>query len=293
MPNNQPSEIDVRSTSPILEAQAPMLQYGSSLEVGPKLQYRYQRFLAKAENIKRKLPDVSIVVPNKYEDYFDRCIGGLARFDPGVNFELIRIDGSAPDFTFAKASNQGLNLAKNKYVLFYNDDVIPMVQNWLGALVQVLESTDYCLIGPSDVPVGAEWLRVALNAINHVQPVLPVFKDSQGHPRTVSAFCMLGRKEQLLEAGGFDEGYEFGHEDIDLCLRMGKHGKHGIVLDSLVSHVRNASWKKHPEITEEEKATIEGKSARSKALFLERWGIETFNQLQGYDAQDFTFERVE
>ena len=58
--------------------------------------------------------------------------------------------------------------------------------------------------------------------------------------------CMLGRRELLVMAGGFDEGYFMYAEDMDLCYRLWRQGYQiGYCPDARVCHLGNASGHRH------------------------------------------------
>ena len=60
--------------------------------------------------------------------------------------------------------------------------------------------------------------------------------------RAVSAACMLVRRSAFEEVGGFDEEYENGLEDVDLCLRLGEAGYEvRYCADSVVTHLEMAT----------------------------------------------------
>ena len=58
----------------------------------------------------------------------------------------------------------------------------------------------------------------------------------------VTAACCLTHRETFLAAGGFDETYVNGCEDIDLCLRMHRLGRrHYVANTSVILHHKGAS----------------------------------------------------
>ncbi|HWA87215.1 MAG TPA: glycosyltransferase family 2 protein [Opitutus sp.] len=60
--------------------------------------------------------------------------------------------------------------------------------------------------------------------------------------RAVTAACCAIRRTTFQQAGGFDEAYRNGYEDIDLCLRLGAQGfRHYVANHSAVLHHVSAS----------------------------------------------------
>ncbi len=100
---------------------------------------------------------------------------------------------------FSQACNIGLELARTDAVLFLNNDIQATRQDWAEPIRELLEP---------GVLVG--------NISYHRHG------DVDGHPLPyIDGWCLAGMRDDLLELGGFDEGYEepsyFG--DNDLCLR--------------------------------------------------------------------------
>jgi Predicted glycosyltransferases len=63
--------------------------------------------------------------------------------------------------------------------------------------------------------------------------------EAQYNPQDVpivTGAAMLCRREEFLALGGFDEGYFYGYEDVEFCLRMGaQHGSRIVCRNDLVA----------------------------------------------------------
>lgn len=101
---------------------------------------------------------------------------------------------------FSRASNLGLELAETDAVVFLNNDVYASDRDWLAKLLAALEPG--VLVGPQ--------LRTDphTSTVGHDLPYL-------------DGWCLAGTRADLLELGGFDEGYEEPsyYSDNDLCFR--------------------------------------------------------------------------
>jgi len=77
--------------------------------------------------------------------------------------------------------------------------------------------------------------------------------------RAVSAACALVRRDAFEQVGGFDEGYENGLEDVDLCLRLIEAGfEVHYCGDSVVQHLEMATrLENHSQIHEGERRYLE------------------------------------
>ncbi|MGA2750771.1 MAG: glycosyltransferase [Verrucomicrobiota bacterium] len=206
-------------------------------------------------------PLVSIVIPifNKI-NLTRQCLRALIANTPAPRHEIIAVDNASTDGTpaflrseesagrlrvilnpenvgFARACNQGARAARGKYVVFLGNDTEPQ-SNWLGALFSLAEAD------PKIAAVGAKLLfpdgtlqhaGVALADCKGHDPLLafhPFAKEKSDFPlstqrrvyQAVAAACMLARKSHFDQAGGFDEQYWNGYEDVDLCLRFQQRG---------------------------------------------------------------------
>ena len=90
----------------------------------------------------------------------------------------------------------------------------------------------------------------------------------------LTAACLLVRRSALLEVGGFSDGYVYGHEDVDLCLKL--HDRGG----RLVYDGRAALW--HHESSTRNLEEREARLARTIAnrdLFVGRWAPRAYRSV--------------
>ena len=179
-----------------------------------------------------------------------QCLMALADVTEGATFEVVVVDNGSTDgvqdflqtlggdvqvirnqdnLGFAKACNQGARAARGEYLVFLNNDTIPL-NGWLTALIEEVRTH-------SDVAVVGSKLLYEDGTIQHAgvafsrEWFLPyhIYRGFDAHAASVSrrreldcvtAACMLVRREAFEEVGGFDEGYRNGFEDVDLCLKI-------------------------------------------------------------------------
>lgn len=200
--------------------------------------------------------DCSIIIPVWNKVALTRqCLTHLAEVTDGCSYEVIVVDNASTDetpaflsslsgdiqiitnpanFGFAKACNQGAASAKGRFLVFLNNDTIPK-PGWLRALLNEVESHQ-------DVAIVGSKLLYPNNTIQHAGVVFAkhcltpyhIFRGAPGDLRAanvrqefqvVTAACMLIRREEFNAVGQFDEIYQNGFEDVDLCLKVGKRGK--------------------------------------------------------------------
>jgi len=134
---------------------------------------------------------------------------------------------------FARSCNDGAAAASGRYLVFLNNDTIPGT-GWLDALVRHAESD------PAIGAVGAK-LVFTDGRIQHAGMVFDQAGDPRNiyvgfpgdHPavnrsrafQAVTGACLLVPRDLFLQAGGFDEAYRNGSEDVDFCLRLGQMGR--------------------------------------------------------------------
>jgi GT2 family glycosyltransferase/Flp pilus assembly protein TadD len=197
----------------------------------------------------------SIIIPvfNKVE-LTVQCLTARAEATRDVSYEVIVVDNASSDETptflaglagdvvvlrnevnlgFARACNQGARAAQGRYLVFLNNDTIPLA-GWLSALVEEAEQH------PEVVMVGSKLLYED-GTLQHAgvvfaretrQPyhpyrMMPADTPGANHRRelqAVTAACVLIPTHVFHDAGCFDEGFRNGWEDLDFCLRLRSRG---------------------------------------------------------------------
>ncbi len=213
-------------------------------------------------------PAVSIVIPahNQWA-YTVRCLVAVLDHSRDVAHEVIVVDNGSTDDTagalarvagirvqrnstnlgFARACNQGAALARGERIVFLNNDTEPR-RGWLSVLLAATEADPTVAAAGSRLLFADDTIQSAglLLAYGFPYPLSVIPRGYRkpaadapptGPVRAVTGACMLVRTAAFRAAGGFDEGFENGYEDVDLCLRLGEAGgKVLFVAESLVTH---------------------------------------------------------
>jgi len=161
---------------------------------------------------------------------------------------------------FARGNNQCAALATGRYLLFLNNDTLAR-PGAITALVRFLDAhPDYVAAGPK--LIGADGLP------QHTGRRLPSFRVIlhqrifvfsnwlrifAGHYRRyrygafdpeieadlpqLAAAALLVRRDVFESIGRWDEGYPFGVEDVDLCLRLGRVGRIRYLPQPAITHL--------------------------------------------------------
>jgi GT2 family glycosyltransferase/spore maturation protein CgeB len=209
-------------------------------------------------------PLVSVVILTRDgSTHLQRLFRGLDRTSYR-SFEVLVVDNASSDDTsavlragwsfplrhlrnetnvsFSEGNNQGVAASRGDFVLLLNNDVEPINEDWMGAMV-----TESCR-EPEPAAVGA---LLVYPEVGDVAPDLVVqhrgvgFSLKRGTPlpsnlrggdpadaalretRVVPAAtgaALMVRRTVYEAAGGCDPGYFYGLEDVDLCLRLREYG---------------------------------------------------------------------
>ncbi len=243
---SQSREAFLRTTEIIYRKYAP---YAAKYPAVFEGQQNRLRDLKRTQSPKRFTCSIIIPVWNKVE-LTQQCLVALGPATEDVSFELIVVDNHSTDSTpqflaslggdvriitnnenlgFAKACNQGAAIATGEYLVFLNNDTIPLT-GWLSALVdEVRTHPDVTVVGSKLLYEDGttQHAGVAIDR-NNLTPYHIYNGFAADHPavnkrrelNAVTAACLLIRRSVFAELGGFDEGFLNGFEDVDLCLRV-------------------------------------------------------------------------
>jgi GT2 family glycosyltransferase len=233
----------------------------------------------------------SIVIPVHGRAGLTRqCIDTILADPPGARFEVIVVDDASPDDTaavvsaygepvrllardenggFARACNDGAATARGEYLVFLNNDTIP-VAGWLDALVSVADAErDVGVVGskllfPNDTVQHAGVVVCQDGNPRHIYAGFPADHPAVSRPRrfqAVTAASMLVRREAFERVDGYDPAFRNCLEDTDLCMRLGQAGYEvRYCPESVVYHLESVSrGRRSKEI------------AANTRLFRERW----------------------
>jgi len=207
-------------------------------------------------------PLVSLIVPTKDRlDLLEPCIRSLVSGSTYRNTEILIIDNcSSEPSTLAYLSrivqehptirvipydrpfhpsaikNTATREARGDYLLFLNNDIEVISPGWIEALLEQAQRENVACAGAK--------LLYPNGTIQHAGVVMGpdgsadhIFRfaagESQAGPQGISCIrnyrmitgaCMMIRRKTLEDLGGFDEGYQAGFGDLDLCMQAHYRG---------------------------------------------------------------------
>jgi O-antigen biosynthesis protein len=231
--------------------------------------------------------DVSIITVNyNSTELLKNCLESIKKITQGINFEIIvvdnnsmtgDIDGLQQDFNrltliknkvnkgFGVANNQGVKVAKGKYVLLLNNDTL-LFENSIKKVFDFAESSKgneiiSCKLLNEDKSVQKSVydFPTLLNVLTSNLFLYLLFPNSKYFNKyhlmnkginritevdvVTGAFLFMHRK--VFEAlGGFDERFFFYMDDTDLCYRHKKNnGKVIFFPETSIIHLKGKSAK--------------------------------------------------
>ena len=231
-------------------------------------------------------PAVSIVVPTHDALPFTRqCLHAVAR-TVAEPYEVIVVDNASSDETrayvascggvrllrrdrndsFAAGCNAGARLARAPLIVFLNNDTVAL-PGWLPALTWPLERLTAGITGARllfpDWTIqhgGIEWTMGQARHVCVHRPADCVDADRARPVFGVTGACLAVRRDTFWDVGGFDEGYRFGYEDLDLCMKVRELGLPTVYCpQSTLVHYQGASGR-DPRFDD-----------GNRARFLRRW----------------------
>jgi O-antigen biosynthesis protein len=211
--------------------------------------------------IKRAVPSkgkVSIIIPTcAANGYIETCINTLRAKTSYPAYEIICIDNiptsklawkiwlqesadkiiEMPDaFNWSTFNNRAAQLADGEYLLFLNDDIEVIQDDWLDALVEHAQRPEVGIVGPQllyrDGTVQHAGMFLAGNGIGRHAFRYAAADDpcyfglalTQRNVMAVTGACMLVRRETFQRLGQFDEAHQIVNNDLDFCLRAHRAG---------------------------------------------------------------------
>lgn len=191
-----------------------------------------------------RVPDAGVTVQTIVVDNAstDGSLDEVPRDFPDV--VLVRNDENRG---FAKGNNQAADHATGRYVLFLNNDTV-VRPGALATLVRFMdEHPAYAAVGPKLIGSDGEPQHTGRNlptlrALLHQRVMLVprwtgLFRreyrdyrygdfdpERESDVQQLAAAALMVRPAWFVACGRWDEGFAFGVEDVDLCVRLRKYG---------------------------------------------------------------------
>lgn len=187
-------------------------------------------------------------------------------------FPFVSWIGNKSNVGFAAANNQGLKVAKGKYIVFLNPDTI-LAEDSLSVCLRFSEArSDLGAAGVHMIDGSGRFLKESrrgypspwvgfckLSGLTTLFPHSRLFSgyylghlsEHRSHPAPIlSGAFFWTRREVLDKTGGFDERFFMYAEDIDLSYRIGQAGYvNYYIADTTIIHFKGESTRKDMRYT--------------------------------------------
>ncbi len=200
-------------------------------------------------------PLVSVIIPVFNNLALTKgCLESIARAPHAGPLEIIAVDNASTDGTaeflsaeqtagrvrclrnpqnlgFARACNQGAQAASGSLLVFLNNDT-KVTSGWFEAMVSAAGQPGVGVVGAKLLYADGRIQHAGIGFINGI-PDHP-HRHADANAPEVSQFreldmvtgaCLMIPRELFRQLAGFDETYQNGVEDIDLCLRARAAGR--------------------------------------------------------------------
>ncbi len=206
-------------------------------------------------------PLVSILIPNyNHADDLDKCLMSIINKSTYKNYEIIIIENNSNEetfkyyetlkkypqikvvvyktdkFNYSAINNFGVKYANGEHLIFLNNDVEIISDNWIEEMLMFSQREDVGIVGAK--------LYFEDDTIQHAGVVLGIGGVAghiySGHPRSTPGYfgkavmannysivtfaCAMMKRSVFDEVEGLDETFEVAFNDVDICMRVREAG---------------------------------------------------------------------
>ena len=256
---------------------------------------------------------VSVIIPSKdNSQVLQRCLDTLTNCTVEVAYDVLVVDNGSNEeqrlaiqklqeqyhfqylyekemFNFSRMCNRGAKASRGEYLLFLNDDIEMIEENWLSRMlgqaalpwVGAVGAKLYYPYSESEVPiiqhVGITNMRIGpAHKLGGRKDEGNLYHGHNGvtyNMLAVTAACLLVKRDRFEQVNGFDEELEVAYNDVDFCMKLYEAGYYNVIRnDAILLH--------HESLSRGQDDTAEKKQRLAKeAAYLYR----KHKELKGYD----------
>lgn len=191
--------------------------------------------------------NVSVIINTLNRDFWlKRCMNSLF-FQTYNNFEIVVVNGPSTDKTdeilleykdiikiekcdipnLSLSRNIGIKASSGDIILFIDDDAVPMNKYWIEYYVKAFQNDPHLTAIGGKIYAGNGELQFC----NKIMDFYGNEKINYSNDDLNNCFKIFGGgngaylRKALVEIGGFDEYYEYHHDETDLQARLTRAGK--------------------------------------------------------------------
>lgn len=206
-------------------------------------------------------PRISVIIPNKDEkEMLQKCLESIQAKTTYENYEIIVVENNSKtgeifsyykeidgrngvhvvywdrEFNYSAINNFGVEKASGEYLLFLNNDVEIISENWLEELLGHCQREKTGIAGarlyyPDDtiqhagIVIGIGGVAGSVFVGQKRSHTGYMHREAlQQDLSAVTAACMMVRRPVFEAAGGFEEKLAVAFNDVDLCLKVRELG---------------------------------------------------------------------
>lgn len=162
----------------------------------------------------------------------------VEKYAEGLHLKLCSIERP---YHYSRNNNELAKMGKQKCMLFLNDDV-ELKDDFASKAMSMLDNDNVAFVGSmlkrpdgtiqhagvvAFVDGTGNLVGPAHYAYNHREVAMPDFT-----PLAVTGACMMCRREMFLAMGGFNEQYDEGFQDFEICVKAVVERKTNVCLTS-------------------------------------------------------------
>lgn len=264
---------------------------------------------------KEKQELVSIIIPSKDNPaVLSNCIHSLLEQTEYQNFEIIVIDNGSNDknrkkilqmqhqlreeysfrylyrpmtFNFSAMCNIGAREAKGKYLLFLNDDMEIVREDWLSVMVSKAAKKYVGAVGVKLLYPDSDKIQHLGITNIHLGPAhkLQFSSDKKEYYHginrcavnvsAVTGACLLLRREVFDEIGGFEEKLQVAFNDVELCFHLQRAGYRNVCCNQTFLY-HHESLSRGFDAGEEKVARLHRERDLLYAAYPEMWNSDMY-----------------
>lgn len=204
-------------------------------------------------------PLISIIIPNKDQvKTLDQCLSSIAK-SSYQNYEIIIVENNSTEeetfryyqkmesdririiywkdeFNYSAINNFGVSHARGDFLLFLNNDVEVIAEDWLEEMAANCQRKDVGVVGAKlyypDDTIQHAGIVVGIGGVAGAVFVgMPRIYTGYLHKASiqqdlsaVTAACMMVRRSVYEEVRGMEEKLKVAFNDVDFCLKVRRQG---------------------------------------------------------------------
>ena len=210
------------------------------------------------------------------------------------------------EFNFSKINNYGVSFANGEYLLFLNNDMEVISEDWIERMIANCQRNEVGVVGAKlyypDRTIQHAGVIIGLGGIaGHAfsrqlgtEPGYFARAVCQQDLSAVTAACMMTARTDFDFVGGFDEELRVAFNDVDFCLKVRHFCKKLVVFDPNVELFHYESKSRGAEDTPQKQKRFHQEIIR----FAEKWeedlkGDPYYNPNLTLTAGDFSLKKPE